>query len=47
MTPDDYALSTPATFLFRETVRGQTETRRSLHVCSPSPNAEVVSLGVA
>jgi hypothetical protein len=47
MTPDHYALSTPDAFLFRETVRGQTETRRSLHGCSPSLNAEVVRLGVA
>ena len=47
MTPDDCCTSsTFAAFLFREGIRGQTETRSFRHESSPSPNVEMVSLGM-
>ena len=46
MSPDDCTLSASAVFLFREAIRGQTETRSFRQESSPSPNVEVVSLGV-
>ena len=46
MTPDDRTSSASAAFLFREAIRGQTETRRFRHESSLSPNSEAVSVGM-
>ena len=47
MTPDDCCTSsTFAAFLFREAIRGQTETGRFRHESSLSSNSEAVSVGM-
>ena len=47
MTPDDCCTSsTSGAFLFREGIRGQTETRSFRHESSLSPNSEAVSVGM-